>query len=124
MTNIHHKLKALAVIAALSAASVASAQVTLTPIERTGTASGPLVEDEAPAAKPKKVAKAKPCKKKGGGLGGLLSAVKKTGLAGTLTNQAVGGGMGGYAAGRVADVAVDEGAKAEQQGASGAKTDC
>lgn len=124
-------LKIAFLSAAVMSAGVAPAQIKLTPIERTGAATGPAVEPPqaaAPAAAPaeapvKKVA-AKPCKKKKGGLGGLIGAVKKTGLAGTLTNQALGGGMGGYAAGRVADVAVDEGAKAEQEAAKAPKTDC
>ena len=106
-------LKAVILSTALVAGGVAHAQITLTPVEQ----SGEVTEASASKVKPKKTAKAKPCKK-GGGLGGLLSLAKKTGLTGTLVNNAVGGGMSGYAAGQVANVAVEEGAAAEQKAAS------
>lgn len=95
----------------LATSGVAQAQIKLTPIERTGKASGPYEE------KIKKAKKAKPCKKKGGG---LFGAIKKTGLAGMLANHAVGGGMGGVVAGETTRVAVDEVAEAEEN----AKTGC
>lgn len=89
-------------------ASAAQAQVTLTPLQRTGAASGPFTEQAT-------AKRAKPCKKK---RGGLLGAIKKTGLAGVLSNHAAGGGLGGYTASQVANVAVEEGAKAEQEAAA------
>ncbi|QPQ54926.1 hypothetical protein IC614_11530 [Allosphingosinicella flava] len=92
---------------AVMSAGVAQAQIKLTPIERTGKASGPYEEN----AKPVKTAKAKPCKKKGGG---LFGAIKKTGLAGVLANHAAGGGLGGVVAGETTRVAVDEAATAEE----------
>ena len=97
-------------LCAVSAAGFAHAKAAPTPVaptavERTDTAPSP--DKQAAAAIP---VDAKPCKKK---RGGLLGAIKKTGLAGVLTNSAVGGGLGGYAAGQVASVAVDEGAEAE-----------
>jgi hypothetical protein len=122
--------KVVALGGMLLGATAAHADIKLTPVERTGSASGPAEElqpmaDAAPvkAAKPakpakaKKVAAAKPCKKKKGG-GGVLGFIKKTGLAGMLVDQAVGGGMGGYAANQVTSVAVDEAAKAEESGGS------
>ena len=105
---------------ALTAGAAAHAQqITLTAIERTGSASGPAPDVEKPKAekpkaeKPKKVAEKKPCKKKGGG--GLFGALKKTGLAHTLGNMAAGGGTEGYIAGSVARTAVDAGADAEKE---------
>lgn len=94
------------ILSAALLASAAHAQVALTPLQRTGGASGPYTEQAAAAAK------VKPCKKN---RGGLLGAIKRTGLAGVLTNEAAGGGLGGYAASQVANVAVEEGARAEQE---------
>ncbi len=84
-------------------AAAAAPPVAPAPVERTDTA-----DTQEAGATP---VNAKPCKKKK--RGGLLGAIKNTGLASVLTNSAVGGGLGGYAAGQVASVAVDEGAKAE-----------
>ena len=97
---------------AISGAGLAHAQVARTPIERTDPASGRNTQEEEQEASPAVV---EPCKKK---RGGLLGAIKRTGLAGALTNSAIGGGLGGYAAGQVANVAVDEGAKAETRSPS------
>ncbi|WP_106640750.1 hypothetical protein [Allosphingosinicella vermicomposti] len=114
-------LKVAILSGALITAGMANAQ-DIPPAEETvAETSSPDIAAEQqpePEQKPKKVAKVKkpkPCKKKGGG---LLGFMKKTGIAGTLVNSAVGGGMAGYASGQVASAALTEGAEAEKKAAS------
>lgn len=116
MSNTFHMAKGALICAALAVSSIASAQVTLTPISRTGAASGPASTEAEPKAKPKKVAKAKPCKKKGSG--GFMKFIKDTGIASAVASSVGGGGMEGYVAGNVASTAVDAAASAEQKAAS------
>lgn len=118
-------LKVAILSGALITAGMASAQdipPSEEPAAETSADIAPQAEAEPqPEQKPKKVAKAKkpkPCKKKGGG---LLGFVKKTGIAGTLVNSAVGGGMAGYASSHVANAALSEGADAEKKAASESK---
>ena len=96
---------ALAVVV-ISGADLAHAQVVLTPTEQAEPAPDPDTQEKAGA----RGVVAKPCKKR---RDGLLGAIKRTGLAGVLTDSAIGGGLGGYAAGHAASVALDEAARAE-----------
>lgn len=107
-------LKLLFLGIALAASSAAQAQIKLTPVERTGAASGPATDASA-----KKTAAAAPCKpkKKGFGLGGILKAAKDSGL-GSMVAGKVGGGFEGAMAATAAHSAVDAVAAAEKSAAA------
>lgn len=112
-------LKLFIVSAALSMGS-APAQITLTPVERTGAAGGPATTQPvaAPAPQP-----CKPKKKSGFSLGGVLKAAKDSGLGSVLAGK-VGGNMEGAIAATAANTAASVVAAAENAAAATAPRSC